>query len=105
MYIVNEYGAKVHLPDETLPESMTQWAYANIKMVEDDTELEECWVAQVNKKPWPPTNKDAAEFVGERVYDHSPTKEELIWLMCEYDALRYSYVSVVPSWRLKEKYD
>lgn len=102
MYLVTEFGDKVHLDDNNLSEDITRFRFADVKLVSDDTELEKCWVAMVNTRD---LSKKEYEFVGEKVYDHYPTQEELVWLMAQYDALWSGYVTVDEAWRYKEKYD
>ena len=102
MYLINQYGDKVQLPNNTLPKSMTNWLYADAQLIPEDLELEKCWVAQVNRYSF---DDKTYNFKGEEVYDHEPTQEELIWLMGKYDSLRFSYVSVLEAWRLKDEDD
>ena len=103
MYIIDEHGNKGYIDDNQLPESMKEWVFGHVQLINDHFELERCYVAQVNKRSF--ETKNAYDFIGERVYDHYPTKEELIWLLCEYQVLNNGYVSVQEAWRYHEVYD
>lgn len=100
MFIVDEKGERVHIDDAMIPEKMKEWTHRNVKMYHDDTKLEECWIASVYS-----TFNNENEFKGEKIYDHDPTQEELIWLMCEKNSLRFSYVEVKKGYRLYDPID
>ena len=82
MYLVNKHGSKVHLNDEMLPESMKEWMCEDARLFQDNVTLQECWLVQVLEKQF---HQGATyEFVEEKLYDHQPSKEELLWLVGKY---------------------
>ena len=103
MLFVNRYGDNFHIEDDRVPDVNRDWLWNKTYMFPDDARLEECWVASVSKCV--PMHSDQYEYVGEKVYDHEPTKEELLWLMAHFDAVRYSYVTVDKALRYAEEED
>lgn len=102
MLLVNERGDSFHIDEDLIPQNAQEWLNNKSYMFSEDVELEECWVACVNKRNF---DSKEYEYVGEKVYDHEPTKEELLWLMANHDALRLSYVVVDKALRFREQYD
>lgn len=103
MKLIDERGNKINIPNEQIPEPMKEWLYSSVQMLPDDAKLEKCWVAVLNKQQW--GTKTTYEYITEEVYDHQPTKEELLWLMVKNNALRFSYVEISECYRLHEEDD
>lgn len=102
MLVVNRHGNKFTLPDDLIPEENKEWTYNETYLIPEDTELEECWVVQVCQKGF---NEEHYNFVGEELFDHEPSKDEIIYVMCKNNALRCSYAEVFKCYRYHETWD
>lgn len=105
MTIVTENGSVIRTNDRSIVDGLSDHEkshyYDKAVILSDDLELEPCWVATVCRQKWGRVIE--YEFVGEEIYDHEPTKEELLYLMASLEALRHSYVTVDKAWQLKEE--
>lgn len=104
MYIVDELGRRTHIGDENFPDTMRSRLHNEIYMYNDDTKLKKCWVAEVNKYNFPGFRKDddyEYEYCNEKVFDHKPTEEELLFLLAKYHISRNGYVKVSEAYQIE----
>lgn len=104
MKLLVEHGDSIHIDDEIVSEDTKQWSHSKSFLLHDDDHLEKCWVAYVCHEQFG-TRPRTYELVGEEVYDHYPTEEEIMFLMCKHDSLRFSYVTIDEAWQLYDPPD
>lgn len=107
MRIIDEKGRSLPVDDSSLDyENGYIPSYSNVVMVCDDVYLQDAWIVtcqkDLSKKI---TRQDELEFVNDKVYDHEPTKDELIQFMCSNGCGLYDIVSVEKGYRLVVRED
>ena len=105
MRLISEHGNDFHINDDLIPENTKDWFWNKCYLFSEEVELEECWVASVYRKNWDHGRNPEYEYAGEKLYDHEPSKEELLWLMAHFDSVRNGYVTVEKALRYHEVYD
>lgn len=102
MRIIDEKGRSLPVDDSSLDyENEYIPSCSNVVMVCDSVYLQDIWIATCQKdlsKKIP--RQDELEFVNDKVYDHEPTKDELIQFMCSNGCGLYDIVSVEKGYRL-----
>lgn len=95
MKLITEYGKAFVIDDSAIPDEMNNYNWQKVYAIHDGIHLEYVWVASVCKKEF---SSNVYECVGEAHYDHEPNEEELLFLLCQYDALSVGYVTVDKSY-------
>lgn len=102
MKVIDERGRVLPVDDSTLDyENEFIPCTSNVVMVCDSVYLQDVWIATCQKdlsKKIP--RQDELEFVNDKVYDHEPTKDELIQFMCSNGCALHDIVSVEKGYRL-----
>ena len=104
MLFINEMGKYFHVPNDYIPEENREWCFNKSFMFHDEVDLEECWAVEICKENIHERH-NPYEYVGEKIFDHEPTKEEILWVMGKFDAVRFSYARVSKVLRYKEPDD
>ena len=105
MFIIDKYGNKAHIDDESIPENteMSNFVYSDVYMYPDDTILKECYTAEVVKENW--QKRGEYEYLGQQEFDHYPTKDEILYLLAKFGAGRIGYVSVHKIYKMDSEDD
>lgn len=102
MKVIDERGHVLPVDDTSIDYENEFIPYmSNVVMVADNVYLQDIWIAtcQRDLSRRVPYQKDI-EFVKDKVYDHEPTKDELIQFMCANECGLYDLVSVEKAYRL-----
>ena len=102
MKVIDERGRVLPVDDSSLNyENEFIPCVSNVVMIADDVYLQDIWIAtcQRDLSRRVPYQKDI-EFVKDKIYDHEPTKDELIQFMCANECGLYDIVSVEKGYRL-----
>lgn len=102
MLAVTEHGDGFVVDDQQTPEELKRYLWNETYLFHENVELINQWVATVCAYDW---NKKKYKYVGEKMYDHEPTKSEILWLMGKYDVVRNGYVIVDKVFCVQEKDD
>lgn len=86
MYVVTQNGKKLPVDDSAISDDEYLGFQRTVGLYTDNTHLDDVWVLQLEKRTdWNGGNYGyESEFVKEILYDHEPTKEEILWAMSEY---------------------
>lgn len=102
MKVIDENGRVLPVDDSVIDyENEFIPCFSNVVMVADDVYLQDIWIVSCQKdlSRKIPRQEDL-EFVNDKVYDHEPTKDELIQFMCSNGCGLYDVVSVQKGYRL-----
>ena len=99
MRLVTKYGGSVHIDDELLPDKMKDWMWDDAKIVQDHLKVKKYWLATVQEKDF---NSKVYEFKEEKVFEHQPTDEDLLYLLCKYAAFK-TIVTVEEAYQVCEE--
>lgn len=102
MRLLSEFGTNIHIDDELLPEDARDYTWQNAYLLQDCLELTDCWVATICKKQFC-SGEMHWEYVGEKMFDHIPSKNELLALLAKYNAIYNGYVCVDKCKRVIER--
>ena len=101
MYIVTKKGDK--LPVDTSNMNADDWLpfQQTVGLYTDNTILKDVWIIELNKRDFFARETDfELEFVKELLYDHEPTKEEILWAMSAYGCTRGDIVFIRKGYEL-----
>lgn len=108
MKVIDERGRVLPVDDSSINYKHEYVAaFSNVVMISDRAYLQDIWIATCQKdhrkNVFDP--RDELEFVKDKVYDHEPTKDELIQFMCANECGLYDIVSVQKGYRLMMQND
>lgn len=102
MKVIDERGRVLPVDDSCVDyENEFIPSFSNVVMVDDDVYLQSIWIVSCQKdlsRKIP--RQEGLEFVNDKVYDHIPTKDELIQFMCSNGCGLCDVVSVQKGYRL-----
>ena len=106
MYVVTHNGKKLPVDDSTIDyEKDDVWFHENVGLYTDDTVLKPIWYAIFYKVDFRKYMKfckteDDIECAAVKVYDHEPTKEEILWAMSTNGLGRFDHVTISTGYSL-----
>lgn len=101
--VIDERGRVLPVDDSSLDyEHEYVASFSNAVLISDGVYLQDIWIATCQKDHRKNVfdRRDEIEFVKDRVYDHEPTKDELIQFMCANGCGLCDLVSVEKGYRL-----
>lgn len=100
MYIVTKEGYKLPVDDSSIPEDSYLRFQQTVGLYSDDTELRLVWIAEFNHKKYPTDENSELEYLGETVFRHKPSKEELLYAMSKNGCSRWDVVIIKEGYEL-----
>ena len=103
MYVVTKTGEKLPVDDSAIKDNAFLPFHQTVGLYTDDTVLKDVWYVQLVKNPhMKPSRYKNVEYetVAEIVYDHEPSKEELLWAMSAHGLTRYDMVLITKGYQL-----
>lgn len=81
-----------------------------VTMISDTVYLKEIWIATCQRDPskhgaWKEYKENGLEFVAEEIFNHEPSKEELIHFMSKNGCSLYDIVQVEKAYRLENEFE
>ena len=84
MYIVTKYGKKLPVDDSAIDyENEYVPGISQVVMLDEEVTLKERWLVTIQKDTHSDSNNknERFEFVAEKLFDHEPTKEDILYFM------------------------
>lgn len=107
MFVVTRDGQKLKVDTSKL--NTDEWFpfTQHVALYTDSTHLNEVWVAEflrnkLNSEGKVSTDGEQLDYVGEKIYNHEPTKEELLYEMSARGLVRMDIVMVHKAYMLDE---
>lgn len=102
MYVVTSNGKKLLVDDSCISEDEYFPFQQTVGLYSDNTVLKEIYlVTGQRRNNFSISRKDDdLEFVAQRVYEHKPTEEEILWFMSANGLSRYDIVTVDKAYTL-----
>lgn len=107
MYVVTSTGKKLPVDDSSIDYEDYFPFQQNVGLYDDSTVLKPIWhvAGQRMKRRGSFMTDSEYEFVAEKVYDHKPSKEELLWFMSANGLNRYDIVAITEGYELDMEWD
>ena len=103
MKLISEHGINMHIDNKSIPKDALGYGGHRAYLLDDDVTLEKCWAATLYENDITANMRyDRYDYVATRIYDHEPSQNEILMFMAKYDSMRYSYVKIDKSYRIKE---
>lgn len=107
MKVITEYGTELSVDTSKLDfDKEFVPCLSQVTLISEDVYLEPVWIAYLYKNT---NNKQVhtnMEYVSEKVFNHEPSENELIYFMAANGALPYNYyVTVEKGYRYNREYD
>lgn len=103
MYVVTSTGKKLTVDDSSIDyENDFICFQQNVGLYTDNTILKPIWLVQgqrTNKHGAISTNNEL-EFIAEKIYNHKPTTEELLWFLSANGLSRFDIVTITEGYEL-----
>lgn len=107
MKVITEYGTELSVDTSKLDfDKEFVPCLSQVTLISEDVYLEPVWIAYLYKN----TNNNQVhtnmEYISEKVFNHEPSENELIYFMAANGALPYNYyVTVEKGYRYNREYD
>lgn len=103
MYVVTQNGDKLPVDDSKIDYDKGWHPFQQtVGLYDDSTILQPVWIAVFSKRvdhngTWSykgDKDHDPLEYIGSRIFEHEPSKEELLWCMSAYGCRRFDVVTI-----------
>ena len=96
MYIVTKNGKKLPVDDSSIDyENDYIPMLDSVTMVSAQTEVRKYYLLTLCDKPWDSRSTEPANVITEVIFDHYPTKEEILFNFAKYNiGIKFGYAQV-----------
>lgn len=108
MKVITANGKELPVDDSILNESDLRPCISQVTMIDDSVRLKKVWIATCEKnKRKPPfdSRPDELDWLCEKIFNHEPTEQELIYFMAENGLGLYDYCHVDEAYKMICEYE
>lgn len=100
-FIVTRSGRKISVDLGEIPDDEFFPFHQSVGLYTDNTELKPVWIVELQKSKNPLCSRKAGlEFVNEIIFEHKPTKEEILYEMSASGLSRFDVVTITKGYQL-----
>lgn len=96
MKFIQEDGESFEIDEKELPECLKKYNWQKLYAINQSVQVEKIWVAFVYRKDF---GMKEYECIAEKHYDHAPSEDEILEILCKNEAFGQGYVTIDEGYR------